>query len=82
MRAVLTIQDGSCDQSTAQTSVQGELFRPDNDLDSLRDFRWIFLSDVSSEQSVMAAWNTVLRNGLKATFGKNAVIDYLCLPRA
>lgn len=41
-----------------------------------------FISGVNSEQSVVTAWNIVLRNSLKATFGKNSVIDYLCLPRA
>lgn len=41
-----------------------------------------FISGVNSEQLVMAARNIVSRNVLKATFGKNAVIDYLCLPRA
>lgn len=34
-----------------------------------------FISGVTSEQLVMAAQNIVLRNVLKATFGKNAVLD-------
>lgn len=41
-----------------------------------------FISGVNCEQLVMAARNIVLRNVLKATFEENAVIDYLCLPRA
>lgn len=41
-----------------------------------------FISGVNSEQLVVAAWNIALRNISKVIFGKNAVIDYLCLPRA
>lgn len=41
-----------------------------------------FTSGVNCEQSLVAAWNTVLRNNLKATLGKNTMIDHLCLLRA
>lgn len=41
-----------------------------------------FTPGVDCEQSLVAAWNIVLRNNLKATFGKNAMIDHLCLLRA
>ena len=37
-----------------------------------------FISDVNSKHSGCL----VLQNILKVIFGKNAVIDYLCLPRA
>lgn len=47
LRAALTIRGGSCDESMIQTSAQGQVLCPDDDLESLRDFRWI-LSLVSA----------------------------------
>ena len=41
-----------------------------------------FIFGVNSEQSVVAACNVVLRSILKATFGKNVMIDDLSLPTA
>lgn len=46
--AVLTTQDGNCDESVIQTQVQGEPLRPDSDVeDSLGALKWI-LSLVST----------------------------------
>lgn len=41
-----------------------------------------FISGVYCEQSLVATWNIVLRNILKAAFWKNAMIGHLCLLRA
>lgn len=49
-------------------------------MDSLGDFKWIL--SLMSTLNTVAAWNIVLRNILKVIFGKNAVSDYLYLPRA
>lgn len=44
LRAVLTIQDGNCDESMIQLQFRGS---PDGDSDSLGDFKWL-LSLVST----------------------------------